>query len=256
MLSKVSRSIGQQPRFLFPDVNDVLDRGPRHAWVLPGLAALALATAEVGTMAARAQPAPLDPVALAGSIQQRYDGVRDFSAEFVHAYQGGVLRKTAVERGTVRFKKPGMMRWVYTTPERKEFVSDGNRLYAYVPEDRQVTVSEMPPGDQVSTPVLFLAGRGHLVRDFVASAPAGTNALPETVSVTLTSKRRESDFEWMTLEVDRTTFQIRGLTTADAQGGRSSFTFAGIRENRGLRDTDFRFIIPRGVDVITNNPSR
>ena len=229
--------------------------------MLPRLAALVLAMAAAGTMAAGAQIAPpdtatLDAVTLAGAIQQRYDGVRDFSAEFVHAYQGGVLRKTAVERGTVRFKKPGMMRWAYTTPEKKEFVSDGIRLYAYVPEDRQVTVSEMAPGDQVSTPALFLAGRGHLVRDFVASAPAGTNARPDTVSVTLTSKRRESDFEWMTLEVDRTTFQIRGLTTADAQGGRSSFTFAGIRENTGLRDRDFRFIIPRGVDVITNNPSR
>ena len=229
--------------------------------MLPWMAALALATAAVGTMAAGAQIAPLDTATLdaatlAGAIQQRYDGIRDFSAEFVHAYQGGVLRKTAVERGTVRFKKPGMMRWAYTTPEKKEFVSDGNRLYAYVPEDRQVTVSEMPPGGQVSTPALFLAGRGHLVRDFVASAPADTNALPETVSVTFTPKRRESDFEWMTLVVDRTTCQIRGLTTVDAQGGRSSFTFAGIRENTGLHTTDFRFIIPRGVDVITNNPSR
>jgi outer membrane lipoprotein carrier protein len=224
--------------------------------MLPWLAALALPAAAVGTMRGVGPPAPLEPGPLAGAIQQRYDGIRDFSAEFVHAYQGGVLRKTAVERGTVRFKKPGMMRWVYTTPEKKEFVTDGNRLYAYVPEDRQVTVTEMPPGDQVSTPALFLTGRGNLVRDFVASAPADLNAHPDTVSVTLTPKRRESDFEWMTLVVDRTTYQIRGMTTADAQGGRSSFTFAGIRENAGLRDADFRFIIPRGVDVITNNPSR
>lgn len=224
--------------------------------MLPWLMALACAIVTVGAMVAGAQRAPLDTAALAGAIQQRYDGIRDFSAEFVHSYQGGVLRKTAVERGTVRFKKPGMMRWAYTSPEKKEFVSDGIRLYAYVPEDRQVTVSEMPPGDRVSTPALFLAGRGHLVRDFVASAPADAQVLPDAVSVTLTPKRRESDFEWMTLVVDRTTFQIRGLITADAQGGRSSFTFDGIRENTGLRDTDFRFIIPRGVDVITNNAGR
>ena len=225
-------------------------------WVWPSLAVLALATVALGTVSARPQPAPLDPVALAAAIQHRYDAVRDFTATFVHEYRGGVLRKTAVERGTVRFKKPGMMRWAYTTPEKKEFVSDGTRLYAYVPEDRQVTVSEMPPGDQASTPAMFLAGRGNLVRDFVATAPSGTNALSDTVSVTFTSKRPSSDFEWMTLAVDRTTFQIRGLTTADAQGGRSSFTFTGIRENTGLRDSDFRFIIPRGVDVITNNSSR
>lgn len=200
-----------------------------------------------------AQTVAVDPAGLARAIQRHYDTVRDFSATFVHTYEGGVLRKTVVERGTVRFKKPGLMRWIYTHPERKEFVSDGLRLYAYVPEDRQVTVSAVPTGDGATTPALFLAGQGNLTRDFVASAPAD---LPPqaaaTLSVTLTPRKPESDFEWMTLVVDGTTFQIRGLVTADAQGGRSSFTFDRVRENTGVGDQEFRFTIPRGVDVITN----
>jgi outer membrane lipoprotein carrier protein len=200
-----------------------------------------------------AQTAPVDPAVLARSIQRHYDTVRDFSATFVHAYEGGVLRKTVVERGTVRFKKPGLMRWVYTHPERKEFVSDGVRLYAYVPEDRQVTVSAVPAGDGATTPALFLAGQGNLTRDFVASAPVDLPPqAPATLAVTLTPRKAESEFEWMTLIVDGATMQIRGLVTADAQGGRSSFTFDRVRENTGVGDQEFRFTIPRGVDVITN----
>ncbi len=172
----------------------------------------------------------------------------------MHAYEGGVLRKTAVERGTVTFKKPGMMRWEYTSPERKTFVSDGVRLYAYVPEDRQVTVSAVPSGEALSTPALFLAGRGHLGRDFVASPVAPESLrLPGTVGVTLTPRQPETEFEWMILLVDPATLQIRGLETVDAQGGRSAFTFGQIRENSGVPDKDFRFTIPRGVDVITNS---
>src|SRR5437868_5992643 len=64
------------------------------------------------------------PDALARALQQRYQGVRDFSADFTHTYRGGVLRTQASEHGTVVIKKPSRMRWVYTGPERKEFVSD------------------------------------------------------------------------------------------------------------------------------------
>ncbi|MDO8836375.1 MAG: outer membrane lipoprotein carrier protein LolA [Vicinamibacterales bacterium] len=227
-----------------------MTRHPLRPFVLGmwGLGMLAV------TAVPAAQTTPVDPAALARSIQRHYDTVRDFSAAFVHAYEGGVLRKTVVERGTVRFKKPGMMRWVYTHPERKEFVSDGVRLYAYVPEDRQVTISPVPAGDGASSPALFLAGQGSLTRDFVASAPAGLPARPPaTLSVTLTPRKPESEFEWMTLVVDAVTLQIRGLVTADAQGGRSSFTFDRVRENTGVGDQEFRFTIPRGVDVITNN---
>src|ERR671916_825441 len=100
-------------------------------------------------LAAQARPAP---DALARSLQERYQGIRDFSADFVHSYRGGVLRTQTRERGVVSVKKPGRMRWVYTSPERKEFVADGTKVYSYIPEDKQVIVSSVPPDDQATTP--------------------------------------------------------------------------------------------------------
>ena len=61
------------------------------------------------------------------------------------------------------------MRWEYTAPEEKLFVSDGVKIYSYLPQDKQVIVSSVPPDDQASTPALFLAGKGSLTRDFTAS---------------------------------------------------------------------------------------
>src|SRR5438128_8413870 len=84
---------------------------------------------------AQTRPAP---DALARSLQQRYQGIRDFSADFTHVYRGGVLRKQVTESGTVAIKKPGMMRWTYTAPEKKTFVSDGKKLHSYIPQDKQV----------------------------------------------------------------------------------------------------------------------
>ncbi|MEW6322832.1 MAG: outer membrane lipoprotein carrier protein LolA [Acidobacteriota bacterium] len=202
-------------------------------------------------------PAAETPEALAARVQARYDAVRDFEGDFVQTYEGGVLRTRTTERGTVAIKRPGRMRWVYTRPERKEFVSDGVRIYAYLPADRQVIVSPVPSGSAATTPALFLAGVGHLVRDFTAAFTDVPGAAPGLVGLRLVPRRADPEFEWLVIGVDPVSLQIRALVAADHQGGRSTFTFTNLKENQGLSDKTFEFRIPRGVDVITNGtPSR
>jgi outer membrane lipoprotein carrier protein len=194
---------------------------------------------------------------LANALQRKYDGVKDFSADFVHSYRGGVLRKQVTERGHLLVKKPGKMRWEYTAPEQKLFVSDGVKMYSYVPEDKQVIVTTIPPGDQLTIPTLFLAGKGNLTRDFTASfvdPPAGAGA--DTRALKLVPKSPQQDYDWLILEVAPQSLELRGLATTDAQGGQSSFAFTNLKENTGLADKEFTFKIPRGVDVVTDSPAR
>lgn len=192
-----------------------------------------------------------DVQALAASIQRRYELIRDFRADFTHTYEGGVLRKKTVERGQMAIRKPGRMRWTYTSPEHKVFVSDGVKLYSYVPADKQVYVASIPTGDDATTPALFLAGKGSITRDFTVQSAAVPDAPPGSVSIRLTPVRTEREYETLTLVVDRATLQWRMLVTTDRQGGTSSFAFANLRENTGIPDREFVFSIPRGVDVIT-----
>jgi outer membrane lipoprotein carrier protein len=198
-----------------------------------------------------ARQAP-DPQALAGRIQQHYDSVRDFRADFMHGYEGGVLRKKTVEYGTVAIRKPGRMRWTYTKPEEKTFVSDGVKLYSYIPADKQVYVATVPSADQASTPTLFLAGKGNLVRDFNVGAPTIKNPPPQSLAIRLTPRRPEREYDWLELVVNERTLELRMLITGDAQGGVSTLTFSKLRENVNVPDKEFVFSIPRGVDVITD----
>jgi outer membrane lipoprotein carrier protein len=197
--------------------------------------------------AAQSQPAP---DALARSLQQRYRGIKDFSADFVHSYRGGVLKTQSQEHGTVSVKKPSRMRWTYTTPEKKEFVSDGVKIYSYIPQDRQVIVSNVPPDNQATTPALFLAGKGDIARDFSASYVQ--SAIPGTVALKLTPRRSEPDYEYLVVAVDPASLQIRALTTHDHEGGDSTLAFTNLKENQGISDKVFAFRMPRGVDVITD----
>ena len=219
----------------------------RRAWTAALLAAAWLA---VGTRGAAS-----DPQALAQALQRKYDTVRDFSTDFVHSYQGGVLRKTVTERGRLLVKKPGMMRWAYSGEDQKVFVSDGRKMYSYIPADKQVYVGSVPSDDQASTPALFLAGKGQLLRDFVISAGALPSGAPAgTTALKLVPKRSDGDYEWLALVVDEGSLQLRMLLTGDKQGGQSTFAFTNMKENVGLSDREFTFRIPRGVDVVTDTP--
>jgi outer membrane lipoprotein carrier protein len=192
------------------------------------------------------------PRELAEALQKKYDGIKDFSADFVHSYQGGVLRKQLTERGRVFIKKPGKMRWEYSPPDEKLFVSDGVKLYSYIPQAKQVIVSTVPKEDEASTPTLFLAGKGNLTRDFTPSAGALPPGAPAGArAVKLVPKSRQPDYDWLVLVTDPATYQIRGLVTIDAQGGTSTFSFTNLKENAGLPDKLFAFTIPRGVDVVS-----
>ena len=189
---------------------------------------------------------------VARDLQRKYDSVTDFSADFVHSYQGGVLKQQATERGQLLVKKPGKMKWEYTAPEKKLFVSDGHKIYSYIPQDKQVIVGTMPRDEQAPTPALFLTGKGNLTRDFTAAFDKVAEAPPGSIALKLTPKRREPEYDSLTLVVDAKTLSLQMLITLDAQGGRSAFTFSNLKENVGVADNQFVFKMPRNVDVTTD----
>jgi outer membrane lipoprotein carrier protein len=194
---------------------------------------------------------------LAQALQKKYNGIRDFSADFVHTYKGGVLKKQITEKGRLLIKKPGKMRWDYTAPEAKQFISDGVKVYSYIPADKQVIVGTVPTDDSASTPALFLTGKGDLTRDFTASigeAPAGS--APGTRALKLVPRKPQPDYDWLILLVEPESLALRGMVTADAQGGTSVFSFTNLKENVGLAEKEFTFRMPRGVDVITDAGGR
>jgi outer membrane lipoprotein carrier protein len=214
------------------------------AWTLPW--------SVQGQPAVQAQPAQ-SADAVAAALQKKYDAVRDFTADFVHESEGGLLRKKVTESGVVQVKKPGKMRWDYKKPEPKVFVSDGRRIYLHVPADNQVVVSPVPEEDQATTSVLFLVGKGNLTRDFTVTFAQGGSS--DTYSLRLQPRLPERDYDWLQIVVDRRTMQMRTLSAADNQGGRSTFHFSNFKENVGLPDRIFEFKIPAGADVTNNDVS-
>jgi outer membrane lipoprotein carrier protein len=180
---------------------------------------------------------------LARRVDARQKSVRDLTARFTQSYRSGVLGREVVERGTLAIKKPGRMRWEYKEPEKKLFVSDGKQFFFYVPADRQVIVKEQA-GEQ-GIPAFLLAGQGILEQFQVFPEPplAGRERLR------LVPRRPDAEVERIYLDVDAEA-RVRAIEVWDVQGGHSRFQFEDVKENVGLPDAQFKFEVPRGVEVV------
>ena len=178
-------------------------------------------------------------------IEERYGRTTDLVARFTQAYRSGLLGREIVERGVLSIKQPGRMRWEYTDPEKKLFVSDGRTFYFYVPADRQVVVSEQDATRSLAA--RLLSGRGGLLDEFDASL----DEPPEegVFRVKLVPRREQPDVERAFVDVEPSG-RIRSILLQDVQGSRTRFRFESVRENTGLKDKLFRFDVPAGVEVV------
>jgi len=208
------------------------------------LAVTFVALSPLARPAAQATPSAAD---LAQRIQAHYDTVRDFRAGFRQTYVSGALGEKEIDRGAVRIKKPNRMYWQYDAPTKRTWVADGSRIFFYdaTPGDPSCSITPIPQGDQIPEGVMFLAGRGNLVRDFTGTVPASQG--DSTWQLDLVPHTPQDDFTALTIIVSRKTLALESFITTDREGNTSRFDFSALHENAGLGDAEFTFTPPRGV---------
>ena len=190
-----------------------------------------------------------DAAVLAARIQARQATIQDFTANFTETVSSPLLPNTSKEQGEIKIKKPGRLRMAYRTGDRNVYVADGKTLYSHFVPDRYVTQSPLPDADEAPTWLSFLSGRGDLARDF--NARLADPQPPDEWHLLLTPRQPQADFASLTLQVDRKSLQLRGLTVVNTQRTTNHYRFSNLRENVALPDREFLFQMPRGV-VIKN----
>jgi len=187
-----------------------------------------------------------DPDQLIDQLQQRYEEIQSFTANFQQTLKNRGITQT--ESGIVMMKKPGLMYWEYREPREKYFVADGEKIYFYVPKDDQVLVSSMDLSES-NSPLLFLLGKGDIRRDFVIEQTGEIND-GESVLLRLTPRRPHPDFAEVLLLISSTTFLIEKLTVVEPIGQEREYELTGFKPNQPIPDDQFKLNIPSHVEVI------
>jgi len=122
------------------------------------------------------------------SVETRYNRAQSLTLSFEETYTAQ-RRPEQIESGTLTLRKPGRMRWDYSKPAGKVFVSDGKRVSLYNPETNQVEVTGVKETEDMRAPLAFLLGKLNFYKEFrkftLREAPEGVwiSAEPETESL-------------------------------------------------------------------------
>jgi outer membrane lipoprotein carrier protein len=151
-----------------------------------------------------------------------------------------------VQRASGEFliARPGRFRWAVDKPYRQLVVGDGERVWIYDEDLNQVVVRRNPEA-LGSTPAALLAGREDVERAF-----AWTELPPADGLDWLGAKPLAQD---ATIGEIRLGFDAKGLAAlelVDAFGQKSVVRFTGVQRNPALAPDQFRFVPPKGADVI------
>ena len=202
----------------------------------------------VGVSPAAAQE-KLDPLVaeILDQVEARYTQA-GFSARFQLTLTLKAMEVTDEAAGQLFVKYPGKMRWSYETPSPMLFVTDGESLWMYQPEENQVTVglaSEVLGGQEGAS---FLSDIRLLRKAFrISLDPGGGEGV---VRLKLLPEGEAHDIAEVYLKIRRDTHDIVEVITTNLYGDQTRIALTNFDYSAVLPDRLFRFDIPAGTDVL------
>ena len=169
-------------------------------------------------------------------------------------FEQQVLDRTGkpVERasGTFAFARPGKFRWTYEKPHAQVLVGDGTKLWIHDPDLNQVSVKRMD-GAVSATPAALLAGREDITALFTLRDAGTADGL---AWVEATPKSPDTGFDRVRLGLSGRT--LAAMELSDQLGGRTTLRFTDMKANVAIPAETFRFVPPKGADVIEDAPRK
>jgi len=156
--------------------------------------------------------------------------------------RSGRIKQSA--NGEFLLERPGKFRWSVAKPYRQLLVGDGERVWIFDEDLNQVIVRRV--GDALgATPAALLSGNQDVERAFEWKELAMADGL-DWLSATPLS--RETTFAEIRLGFDA--HGLAALELLDAFGQKSLIRFTQFERNPKLSPDLFRFVPPKGADVI------
>lgn len=187
-------------------------------------------------------------VQLANRIHRFYAHTKDFSAPFRQHRVSAAMGRAEDLSGTVRVKKPNLVRWDYDAPEARSIYVEGKTLWMYFPEDKQAQVSRDFGGDQLSSAFTFLWGKGNLLDEFEPRPGKRLDGLPQGDALELLPKKPMAGVERLLFVVGKDG-QVLASVAWNPQGDTNQIVFGEAKIDQGLDEKLFHFEPPKGTYV-------
>jgi outer membrane lipoprotein carrier protein len=147
--------------------------------------------------------------------------------------------------GTMQFERPGKFRWVYQKPYEQLIIGDGKKFWMYDVDLNQVTVKKLDAA-LGSSPAALLSGNNEIERDFSLKNVEDRDGLEWLEAK---PKSAESTFEKILMAFNGKS-ELVVMELHDAFGHHTVLRFTELKNNPSLSSQLFKFVPPKGADVL------
>ncbi len=152
-------------------------------------------------------------------------------------------RRPQNSTGSFALARPGKLRWAYDKPYRLLLVTDGDRLWTFDADLNQVTIGKMEKA-LGATPAALLTGEG-LDKHFALTDAGSVDGLAIVDAVP-----KNADSTFVRVRIGLSNKLPRLMEVQDNFGQTTTLLFTEFRPNPKLPQDTFRFVPPRGADVV------
>ena len=179
-------------------------------------------------------------------VEARYNQARTLQVQFQEQYTAPG-RPARTESGMLSLRKPGRMRWDYTQPKGKLFISDGKWLWLYTPADNRAEKMKLKESDDMRAPLAFLLGKLNFEKEF-----RNLQARPEGDAIRITAEPKTDNLPYSQVEFVVTPGGgIREVKVTGFDRSILDFIFGGEKLNPALDSKLFEFHAPNKAVVVS-----
>jgi outer membrane lipoprotein carrier protein len=181
------------------------------------------------------------------AVERTYTNVQSIRADFTQTSRSMAMGEQR-QKGKVLLKRPRKMRWAFTQPDDREFVTDGQTMWIWSAHDNQVIVTGDFASQSGDMPQL-LDDLSKLDEMFDIVMLPGTD---QAHVLSLTPKKKAS-FKKLELVLEKKKYTLEKVTMTDNFDGVVELAFTQMKLNPELADSSFTFSIPPGAQVIRSD---
>ena len=178
-------------------------------------------------------------------LSEKLNKMKSLTGDFkqkVTDQNGAILQEVS---GQFFFKKPNLFKWDYLKPLKSQLISDGELLYLYDPDLKQVVISQLKKIGGVSPAMLLV-----------------TNNVESLFKITTIRDKEIDWFKAVPHDPEKANFKevfinfsqdtLNHMRIIDGFDNKTEIQFININQNTKINDAFFLFNTPDDIDVIKN----
>ncbi|GBE34982.1 outer-membrane lipoprotein carrier protein precursor [bacterium BMS3Bbin06] len=174
-------------------------------------------------------------------LKRSYLNIETLKGGFVQKTYINDLKKNTLFKGEFYLKRPGLMRWNYTSGSSDTVYLKGDEIIIYQPSESQAFISDINRFGMERSPLRILLNLDDIEKDY---------SVKEEGNRIILHPKGSSVIRSLELVLDEAPFPVKRIIFSDRYGNRTEIEVMDLTVNGKIPEATFTFKLPEGTTLI------